>query len=184
MENNRNTIIIFAFIVVIAIFLFKNNTRNEGYQQTLMPFNTEGNINPQFGMDKFYENELEGRASAVLGAYRADSDITKQSTVCSNTLQNRQVDGKFITCCQKCMVSLKNQEKNTILYYNKFRELQNKVANLENKLNFVKDVSSSYRKKLGFCKRNLTLDPVVQKCHGNYKLTGNTLTGLGVETHQ
>ena len=84
-------------------------------------------------------------------------------------------------CCKKCMTSLKNQESNTRLYYDKFRDLQNKVANLENQLTYTQDVLTDYKKNLAFCRRELTLKPTVAKCFGNYKLSKNSITGRGVE---
>jgi len=178
MENNRNTLIIVAFIVLIALFVYNQTSRKtEGYQQTLLPFNTEGIVYPHQN-DKFYEKEL-AYADAVLGAYRTDKDIPKQSNVCSDTLKNTK---RYSNCCEKCMASLENQENVSKTYYNKYRALQNKVANLENENAFIRDLVRKYRKQLGFCKRELTLNPVVQKCHRNYDRVANSVTGLGVET--
>jgi len=80
------------------------------------------------------------------------------------------------------MTSLGNQETNTKLYYDKFRNLQDKLAKMENQLTYTEDVLRNYKKRLAFTQRELSLKPTVAKYLQNYDLVGNSITGLGVET--
>ena len=93
--------------------------------------------------------------------------------------------GNIRKCCSVCMSSLKNQENNTVLYYNKFRQLQMELAMCQAKLIDTQDILDNYKTKLIMCTRNTAKDkkPVIAKYHGHYGLAPNSITGVGVETN-
>ncbi len=185
-----NTVILLILTALFVLYLMTRNNNLEGYQTTRLPFDTQGLVYPM-KLDLFYERQRDHALDSVaslaglkgLGGHNKPDYIAPPSKVCSDNLPKKPSnDGTYKDCCQKCMTSLKHQEANTKLYYAKFRDLQNRVAKLQNENVFLTDVLNKYKKKLAFCKRELTLEPVVAKCHRNYDMVGNSISGLGVET--
>ena len=171
---NTCVIIIIFTIMILLIFMKKINPAKESFKQVHFPEIYEGRVR-----DMFIKNYLH--------------DLTLKNKKCVSSLGNcskmlttyNQMGGKcgtYKNCCEKCMSSLKNQENNTKIYYQKFRQLQDQLAIAQTKLVNTEKALDYYKTKLIFCKRKLTKQPIVAKCHGNRRLVPNTITGLGVET--
>ena len=76
------------------------------------------------------------------------------------------------------------QNKTIQHYYSKFRELQEKVANLERNLSYLSDEKELLRQKLIYCRRYKTMNPTIIKQLNPYSLEPNSITGNGLEVHR
>jgi len=177
MENKNTTLVLIGIVLLgLAFLMIKNNNKSqqENYQNDQIPFTGPGYVYPMDN-DRFYES------------VQAQNKVLSQNMkVCSNTINAYNKHGGragvFKDCCGKCMTSLGNQEKNTKLYYDKFRNLQDKLAKMENQLTYTEDVLREYKKRLAFTQRELTLKPTVAKCNRERDFVSNSITGLGVES--
>lgn len=86
-------------------------------------------------------------------------------------------------CCNVCMKSLDNQEKNTRLYYDKFRQLQDDLSNTQVQLLHTQKILDNYKRKYVMCSRKLTKKPIIAKYNQTYGVVPNSITGNGIETY-
>ncbi len=164
----KNIIIILITIVVI-ILVYATTCKKETYAPTVIPFDYESPVK-QMQLDKFYEHVIN---------YINDFDQY------GNPRPRRF---EAYTDCRALQSDRKDLILNERVYYDKFRESQDKVTELTNILVRTQDDLDAYKKSLIFCRRQLTLKPIVAKyvwptsVDPYFRVTGNTLTGTGVET--
>ena len=141
--------------------------KKEPYSPMVIPFDYESPVK-QMQLDKFYEHVIDN-----INDYDRYGD-----PICPN---NPYIENFNAEESNQPILNAK-------VYYDKYREYQDKVTNLENLLVYTQDVLDAYKKNLIFCRRKLTMEPIVANCvyptsvDPYYDVTGNTASGVGVST--
>ena len=164
--ENINTVIILLIILVI-ILVFTSSYKKETYAPSVIPFDYESPVK-QMQLDKFYEHVIDN----INNYDRYGDPIPEYYEGFQSDSSNYSVDSKDPN---KLIL-------NAEYYYNKYREYQDKVANLINVLVVTQDTLDKYKNNLLFCRRELTMKPIIAKCvkptsfTPRFEITGNSIT--------
>ena len=169
---DQNIIIILA--VVLVLFMFMGSGKKENFSTY-----------PRLSVPEIYNceqcnNKLQTCRHQLGGRTRG---LRNQLYNCQNKLKmTKKGPYMYKPYLEKCLDKLDKQKKISRSYYKKFRDLQNKLAYQQVKLNRTEDALNIVQKQLGFCKRYRTLKPTYVGKVGDKYIAPDSITGLGVSS--
>lgn len=163
-----NIIFVVVFIIIFAI-LTKMKESFSAY--------------PRLSINKQYECK---QCRNSLGLYRnhlklKTGGLRDQLNNCENELNIRKKGNRpYQPYLEECLSNFEKQKNVASRYYKKWSELRDQLAKTQIKLDMTEDALSDTRKKLGYCKRYLTMRPThLAKVTTGY-MSPDSLTGHGI----
>jgi hypothetical protein len=107
--------------------------------------------------------------------------LRDQLSSCETELSMRKKgDRPYQPYLQKCLSNFEKQKNVTTKYYKKWSQLRDQLVKTQIKLDMTEDELIDTRKRLGYCKRYLTMRPThLAKATTGY-MTPDSLTSLGI----